>query len=250
MFLWKIKLKAFLIHLAISVILISIFLLVVSKIWFPGPLFQLEGVWQGLKILIPVDAILGPLLTLILFVPGKKGLKLDLSVVAGLQIAALIYGGSLIYQQRPVAFAFVIDRFEVILASNEYWNDLPQERFKNNNHSFPLMTYVLPAQNREEKNQFILNFTDIKKLTERHYPLDKYMDKIIEKSLKLHSLTPSNEKSKQLLNDFVKANKESKELLLLPLQASTLQSAVIVINSKTGEFVEYINIDPWETNDN
>ena len=52
---------------------------VIMSHWFPGYLFELENVWQGLRILVPVDAILGPLLTLIIFVPGKKGLKGDFS---------------------------------------------------------------------------------------------------------------------------------------------------------------------------
>ena len=117
----QIRFKAFGIHLALSIAVILIFLLIVTQFWYPGPLFKLEGVWQGLQILIPVDAVLDPILTLLLYVPGKKGLKLDLTIIAVLQVGALAYGGMLIYKQRPVAYAFVADRFGVVLASEEYF---------------------------------------------------------------------------------------------------------------------------------
>jgi hypothetical protein len=128
--LWRMKLKAFTIHLLLSVFIISLFLLVVTQFWYPGLLFNLENVWQGLEILIPVDAILGPVLTLILFAPGKKNLKLDLSVIALIQIGALFYGGMLIYQQRPVALAFVVDRFETVLANEDYVKDIRLKKSK------------------------------------------------------------------------------------------------------------------------
>ena len=79
---WRVKLFAFFIHLIFSAMIIGIFMLVVTQLWFPDILFALENTWQGLKILIPVDAILGPVLTFVLFVPGKKGLKIDLTLIA------------------------------------------------------------------------------------------------------------------------------------------------------------------------
>ena len=78
---WQLKLVAFFIHLLFSALLIGCFMIIVTQVWFPDVLFRLENVWEGLQILIPVDAILGPVLTLILFVPGKKGLLSDLIII-------------------------------------------------------------------------------------------------------------------------------------------------------------------------
>ncbi|MEL0067713.1 MAG: hypothetical protein VW874_05560, partial [Gammaproteobacteria bacterium] len=69
--LWRSKLKAFAAHILFSAALIGVFMYVVMGHWFPGYLFEFENVWEGLRILVPVDAILGPILTLIIFVPGK-----------------------------------------------------------------------------------------------------------------------------------------------------------------------------------
>ncbi len=242
---WKPKLKAFFIHLLLSLTVIALFLVVVIQVWYPDTLFKLENVWQGLQVLIPVDAVLGPLLTLVLFVPGKKRLKFDLTVIALLQIAALTYGGSLIYKQRPVFLAFVVDRFEVVLAYEEYVTDIPMERFNNKQNHSPLLSYVLPPQTIEEKNQFFFAKIPFQKVGSRHYPIDDYLSNIAEKSLKVNRLTPKNENSRRELAQFKKKHTSPAMLLLFPLQASTQESIIIVLDRKTGQFVDYLSLDPW-----
>jgi hypothetical protein len=61
---------------------------------------------------------MGPLLTLIVFKPGKKSLKFDLSVIAMFQIAALAYGSYTIYQERPLSALLVNNSFEIQTASS------------------------------------------------------------------------------------------------------------------------------------
>jgi len=243
----QIRFKAFGIHLALSIIVIMLFLLIVTQIWYPGPLFKLEGVWQGLQILIPVDAILGPILTLLLYVPGKKGLKLDLTVIAVLQVGALAYGGMLIYKQRPVAYAFVADRFEVVLASESYFYDIPTERFTDYNGSFPFITYVLPPQSSQERAYFLINGINIKKLAERHYPIGQYIDTIAKESIDLDKLRQTNEKSTLAIDNFLKEHGEKSEFIFLPLQSSTYQNIIAVINVETRSIKGYVDLDPWNT---
>ena len=62
--------------------------------------------------------VLGPALTAYLYKPGKPGLWLDMSFIAVVQIAALVYGGSVLYQQRPQYVVFSIDRFAVLPATD------------------------------------------------------------------------------------------------------------------------------------
>lgn len=243
MSLWQVKLRAFLVHLLFSAVIISLFLLVITQLWFPGILFQLENVWEGLKILIPVDAILGPLLTFILFVPGKKGLKMDLTIIGIFQIGALIAGGYLIYLQRPAAITFVMDRFEIVPHTADYIVDIPKERF--NQESPILLTYALPPQSSLEKTQFIMDGIQFNKIGERHYPLNQYMKKVAEKSLDIDKIKPKSEVSKQRLAEFKKQFPNMDNLILLPLQASTSDSIMLVIESTTGKIKHYLEIDPW-----
>jgi hypothetical protein len=61
--------------------------------------------------------VLGPLLTLLLFKPGKKGLWFDLCVIVIVQVAALVYGVTVIYGERPYFNVFAVDRFTVLTRS-------------------------------------------------------------------------------------------------------------------------------------
>ncbi len=99
------RLKALSIHLVFSTLIFAVFLYVMLRYWYPAPHFQINGGWQGLKIMIPIDFIIGPFLTFCLVNPrkGKKELTLDLTLVAIIQIALLIYGIEKVYSQRPVA---------------------------------------------------------------------------------------------------------------------------------------------------
>lgn len=69
-----------------------------------------------LRILAGVDVVLGPLLTLIVFKPGKPSLKFDMSVIVLVQLVALLCGATIIYQQRPTFTVFGMDRFSSIPA--------------------------------------------------------------------------------------------------------------------------------------
>ena len=68
-------------------------------------------------LLIGVDVVIGPLITLIIFDPKKKSLRFDLAVIAVLQLGALLYGCSVMFNARPVYNVFVVDRFEVVAAN-------------------------------------------------------------------------------------------------------------------------------------
>ncbi|NNJ72664.1 MAG: hypothetical protein HKP09_05735, partial [Enterobacterales bacterium] len=177
--LWKAKLSAFGVHILFSATIIGIFMALVTQVWFPGLLFQLEDVWEGLRILVPVDAILGPILTLILFVPGKKGLVGDLVIVALLQISALIYGAYTIYDQRPEAIVFAGDRFEILPASKFDKSQLQETEFDIENIPYPLVTFALPAQSKEELAAFIADNVQYQKMSERFRPIEAHREKVL-----------------------------------------------------------------------
>ena len=73
------KLRAFAIHLIVSATVILAFLGVMFFVWYPVPYFETDGGWKVLRILAGVDVVLGPLLTLIVFKPGKPSTPPDLS---------------------------------------------------------------------------------------------------------------------------------------------------------------------------
>jgi hypothetical protein len=94
---------AFAIHLMISA---AIFLGIAVFVYFvllPGFLFFSEGGSTILTLIGGVDVILGPLLTLVIYNKSKPSLKLDLSLIAAIQILALAYGIYALTSSRPLA---------------------------------------------------------------------------------------------------------------------------------------------------
>ena len=106
--------RAFLTHLVSSAVIVSAVCVLVFFVWYPHPYFQISGAWNPLRVLIGVDLVLGPLLTALLFKPGKKGLWFDLTVIVVVQLAALVYGVTVIYGERPYFNVFAVDRFTVL----------------------------------------------------------------------------------------------------------------------------------------
>lgn len=98
--------QASLIHLVISAIVVGSVIALAVTLWYPYPFGRLFEVWEALKLVAFVDVVLGPLLTLALFKPGKKGLVSDLIVVALLQISALSYGIYTTHQNRPAYLVY------------------------------------------------------------------------------------------------------------------------------------------------
>lgn len=100
-------------HLLICIVIATVVISVMLGVWYPGPLFEAAGGSGLLYILVGVDVTLGPLLTLIVFKSGKRGMKFDLTMIGLVQIAALIYGVYVVSLARPAYMVFVKDRFEL-----------------------------------------------------------------------------------------------------------------------------------------
>lgn len=96
--------QAFAVHFAASFVIFLILLVMIFNVWYPGVFFDSEQGWKAILLIVGVDLVLGPLLTLIVFNPAKKSLKFDLAVIAILQLSALLAGSFVINERRPVAF--------------------------------------------------------------------------------------------------------------------------------------------------
>lgn len=126
------RFKASLIHLLGTSCIVSAVFLLVWLIWYPGRLFDAASGTELMIILALVDVVLGPLVTLIIFSPGKPSLKTDLTIVVIVQASFLAYGIWSIYSARPVYIPFDEDRFYLVTA-----NEIdPEDRKKVENPAF------------------------------------------------------------------------------------------------------------------
>ena len=124
----KTALRAAAIHLGISLAIAVLVAILVLVVWFPGPYRDLAGGLHLFWLLVIVDVICGPLLTLVLFNPAKsqRELTMDLGLVALVQIAALIYGLHSISQARPVMLVHEVDRFVAVTHAQVDPADIPK----------------------------------------------------------------------------------------------------------------------------
>jgi len=109
---------AFLIHLGISLSIFGVLAYLVAKVWYPDFFFQTDGGWQGLRLLLGVDLVLGPLLTLVVFRAGKPGLRFDLTVIGILQSACLVAGVWIVHGERPLAIVYIDGSFYSVTAQS------------------------------------------------------------------------------------------------------------------------------------
>ena len=111
------KLRASGLHFAIS-LFVGLMLLGLSWfIWYPAPMLMAIGGHEIFLLVVGIDVVLGPLLTLVVFKSGKPSLKFDLAVIALLQIAAMIYGVNTLLEARPAYVAALEDSFQVVQAT-------------------------------------------------------------------------------------------------------------------------------------
>ncbi|MCE3003214.1 MAG: hypothetical protein LW860_11040 [Xanthomonadaceae bacterium] len=122
------KTKAVVIHLAISAAVLAAVAALVMLVWFPHPYGELTGAPRLFLILLCVDLAIGPLLTGIVFKPGKKGLKFDLTVIGLLQAAALTYGLIVAADARPAYVVALKDQFVVVPAKRILAEDLAKAK--------------------------------------------------------------------------------------------------------------------------
>ncbi len=113
--------KAAATHLLISIVIATLIGLAFAFIYFPGYYFTVLDGWHRFLLIIGVDVVLGPLLTLIIFntKKPKKELFRDVSIIATIQLAALLYGLYIFAQTRPVYTAFN-GQVLYIVSANEY----------------------------------------------------------------------------------------------------------------------------------
>jgi hypothetical protein len=112
----KLATKAMLIHFLGSLFVAFFVGVLIFGIWFPDPFRQMAGGTELFLLIMGVDLICGPLLTLVLFNPAKHRRELitDIGLVVLVQLAALAYGVWTLHVARPLYLVHEVDLFKVI----------------------------------------------------------------------------------------------------------------------------------------
>jgi len=166
------RFKAFAIHFGISFVIFLVLLYFILVQWYPEPLFSTDGGWRVIRIIAGVDLVLGPLLTLIVFKAGKKGLKFDLSMIALVQVLALTWGVWTTYNERPAAIIYTLDFFTPVPAYQLAEQGITAKELKQFGDDWPILIYIdIP----EEKKSKVLG--DVVKSGKPLYLFTEYYSK-------------------------------------------------------------------------
>ncbi len=115
----RFRLRAFAIHLGASATALALVLGALYAGWYRWPGWYLTGVLHVVGIMVGVDAVLGPLLTLLVASPRKprRELARDIGVIVAVQLAAFGYGAVTLWQGRPLYYTFSERILETVQAS-------------------------------------------------------------------------------------------------------------------------------------
>ncbi len=106
--------QAFLTHLLVSACVFLIISGLIFFYWYPEFYFFLDGGDRAVATIFFVDVVLGPGLTLLVFKPGKKSLKFDMTVILLLQVSALAWGVNSVYTERSGLAVFYLGKLACV----------------------------------------------------------------------------------------------------------------------------------------
>ncbi len=241
------RFKAAGIHLLISFLIVALVLTTMYFLWYPGTYFSLLGGQRLITLIGVIDVFLGPLLTLIVFKAGKKSLKFDLSCIALVQIAALTYGMYVMFESRPVFTVFNKDQFQVAAVVDI----VPEELAKAKNPRWQQLSITGPelvAIDTPDPNDKIeAMFAKVEGAQAYRYPklyaqYNKHLDEVIKAGKPLAQLSAASLENKLMVEQFIKANKRPEsDFLYLPITSELAEMSAIV-DAKTGDFIEIIDV--------
>lgn len=107
-------------HLLLSVVIALGMAAIVFGLWYPYPYREISGGRELFLLITVIDIVCGPLMTFVIFdfKKPRRELRLDLTLVVGLQLVALAYGVWTTWQARPVYLSFERDRFKVVMSAD------------------------------------------------------------------------------------------------------------------------------------
>jgi hypothetical protein len=239
-------------HLFISVSLALTVLLAMRWIWYPGPHFEAMGGKDLLFILIGVDIVIGPLITLIIFNTKKKSLRFDLAIVALLQLAALAYGVHAMFEARPIYVVYTKDRFDVVTAKDI----LPEELAKVTRKEYkslplfgPKLVGIAFPSEAGERNRILFSAAggggDLQTFPQHYVSFEEQLKEVLSHAKPLTELIRLRPTAKAEIQVAVNAKgRKLENVLFLPVRAKN-KDFTALIDAETGFVIDYILVDPW-----
>ncbi len=250
----RLSARAACLHLAASAVVAALVAWVVFAVWYPYPYREVSGGKGLFLLLVAVDVVLGPLLTLVLYHPAKqrRELILDLSLVALLQLGALAYGVFSVHAARPVFLSFEGSRFRVVSAAEIDPKALGEARYGLGDLSqWGPVTIAAKLANPGDKDYLASVQQSMQGLhpslrPARWEPYDAHRQAVVGAIRPMVQLREGDQARRLLIDRFVAEHGlEMASTGYLPLQSRTHADWIVVLDRRTGDVRGFLPIDGW-----
>lgn len=239
-------------HLSASIALAILAALLLFGVWYPQPYTQAAGADRLIMLLIGIDLVLGPLLTLIVYKHGKKGMTFDIAFIATAQMAALVYGMSVIAESRPVFIVVSKNMTFLTIASEVSDEDLAaatDPAFRRRSWFGPLLVAAPEpdtSKGRAELLESGLAGKDINVLPKLFAPFAEAGTTVIKDSLPYSALT-AHASTRAAAESFAAERGLAVEgLFVQPLRGRDPEKDLtIVFDLRDQSVAGVIAVDPW-----
>jgi hypothetical protein len=235
------------IHLCISLLIGVAAFTIVHFVWYPDAFWQMSGGRSLFFLVVSVDIVIGPLITLTIFNPKKsrRALVVDLAIIGVLQIAALSYGVWTIAQARPVFAVFNVDRVTVVTAGELSASDLStaeRPEFKSLPWLGPRLIAVRHAKDGAEQIERIdlaMAGRDVPQLPKYFIPYGEASAEVLRRVHPVNTLADKNPEKRDAVETAIsQLGRDPRELGFLPTVARG--DWVAVVDTKSAEILGYL----------
>jgi hypothetical protein len=158
----RFRLKAFSLHLLSSATVLTLILGSLYFGWYRWPGWHLTDVTRVVFVMVCVDVVLGPTLTLIIANKNKPRRELvrDIGIIVVVQLCALIYGSVSLWSGRPLYYAFSENILQLVQAYDIDAAEAEAGRRQNPGlaphwYSLPRWIWAPLPQNAEESEKIV-----------------------------------------------------------------------------------------------
>lgn len=244
------RIRFFPIRLAISAALLLLVYGVVRTVWYPGAYYGISGAAKQFWILAGVVFVTGPVLTTLVWRPGKKGMKFDLVALGGLELVVVLVAATVLYLRQPYFTVFAVDRFEALSRQEVVEFSRARTAFGSRPWREPRLVFAsLPED--PERMQTLIDETifggmaDIDRRPEFWAPYASGVASVKEAARPLSDLADFDEKRARAIKSWLSASdRPAGAFVFLPLRGKRGE-ATVVLDAAVGYPVATLAVDPW-----
>lgn len=242
--------QAFLTHLLISLAIFFVLLYLIIFKWYPAYYFHIDGGYRGIATIFFVDVVLGPGLTLLVFKPGKPGLKFDMSAIVILQIVALSWGVKSVFTERPALTVFYDGKFSCMNHTDV--SDFDLDRLLLDDEKAPLLAVLpRPSTHKEYQDMMLEAFkrgsAEIYVFSERLLPMDivgttQVMNYYLDVANNFAGSQDDIEKYQKVWSDYLENNPDSSRRYLYYPMSCRYQDVLAVFDPESSAIVDFLPV--------